>query len=202
MPQSLEPVDAGIGGTLEGAWAALVSDSGPMAAAWASAPTIVRHTGLTESFPAVDELLATPLLGPPYLSLMMGGKALEIERYCRQERVVMFNRPDLRLDLDRVEAEVRAGAAIKFKPHGALEPADRGDCPEIGRARGKRVKVWGFQSSQGEKMVPAHRDPARVLALQVTGRKRWQLDGPPPDGPWSALAPVAASVQAGRPSHA
>src|SRR5215472_17711248 len=101
MQWSPEPIDVGNGDTLE-AWSALVSDGGPLAADWGSAPTIVRHTGLTESFPTVDELLRTPLLGPPYLNLMTGGSALPTERYCRQERVVMFNRPELRLDLDRV----------------------------------------------------------------------------------------------------
>src|SRR5207302_9033887 len=109
------------------------------------------------------------------------------------ERVVRFAEARQSLDVERIEAAVRAGAAVKFNRMELWSPPIAAMARAIGRARGKRVKVWGFQSPQGENMVPAHRDPAHVVALQVDGRKDWQLDGPAPDGPWSALAPVAPS---------
>jgi hypothetical protein len=183
-------------GSPEQAVTEFVSDHGALGAAWGRSPVIVREAGLTKWFPTVAELLSSPyvsLLGPPYITLMAAGKTISPERYCRRERVVMYGKVEQMLDLDRVEAEVEAGAAVKLNRMELWCPPVAAMARAIGRARGRQVKVWGFQSPQGENMVPAHRDPAHVLAVQIAGQKHWRLEGRCPEHSWSGLAPVEAS---------
>jgi hypothetical protein len=176
---------------LECAAAAFVGADGPLAEFWGRSPVIVREAGLHRWIPGAAELLRTPLLRPPYLAVLRGGKPVPPEKYCRPDRIVLFTKLEPILDVAEVDAAVEGGAAVKFNRMELWSPPIATMAAEIGRACGRRVKAWGFLSPRGEMMVPSHRDPAHVLALQLAGTKRWQLGGPCPDGAWSPLDPMA-----------
>jgi len=173
----------------------LLAEGGCIRSSWGQQHAIVRNADLARWLPAAAELIGTPLLRPPYAVVLSGGKPMARERYCRSAKVLMGGTPEQVLDPDLVATELQAGAAVKFNRMELWSPLAAAVAREFGRASGKQVKVWGFLSPRGEMTFPSHRDPAHVVALQVDGRKRWRLDGPPPAGPWDSLADIEPSAE-------
>lgn len=165
----------------------LFGAGGAIGAAWGSAPTVVPHTGLAGFVPSASELLRTPLLRPPFLTVLVDGKVVPPARYCRADRIVNFADAEYLLDRALFESQLAAGAALKLNRMELWSPPVAALAQAIGAVCHKQVKVWGFLSPHGQKLVPSHRDPAHVVAVQLAGRKRWILGGPCPEGPWSAM---------------
>jgi hypothetical protein len=176
--------------SVQAAVAGLLSAETEIGRAWGREPAVRHQAGLADLVPSAGELLATPLLRPPYLLVMADGRPLATDRYCREERVITGGAAERVVDGDLIAAALRSGAGIKFNRMELWSPPLAGIAAEFGRMTGKAVKVWGFLSAQGETMFPPHRDPAHVLAVQLDGTKQWRLDGPCPDGSWNSLGDV------------
>ncbi|GIG68356.1 JmjC domain-containing protein [Phytomonospora endophytica] len=165
----------------------LFGPDGAIGRAWGTIPTVVRDGPLTALLPGADELLATPLLRPPFITVLDEGTPVAPSRYCRAEAFASPGRAEQIVDADALDGLLSAGAAVKFNRLELWSPAVAALASEIGAARGKKVKVWGFLSPHAQRLVPAHRDPAHVVAVQLDGRKGWILGGPCPEEAWSAM---------------
>lgn len=172
----------------------LLASGGAIAEAWGTSATVVHQAGLAEWVPAARELLRTPLLRPPYVTVFADQAPVSTDRYCRPTRIVNSMEPEPHLDVELAEAELAAGSGVKFNRMELWCPPIAAMAEGFGAACGKRVKVWGFLSPMGQKMLPWHRDSAHVLALQVEGRKRWQLGGPIPADLSTAYNRIAAKA--------
>ncbi|HEY1177339.1 MAG TPA: cupin domain-containing protein [Phytomonospora sp.] len=169
----------------------LFGPDGEIGRAWGTVPTVVRNGPLAALMPGADELLATPLLRPPFITVLDGGTPVPASRYCRTEHFASPGRAEQIVDPGALDAVLAAGAAVKFNRLELWSPVVAALASEIGAACGRKVKVWGFLSPHAQRLVPSHRDPAHVVAVQLDGRKGWILGGPCPEGAWSAMsAPV------------
>jgi hypothetical protein len=153
-----------------------------LAGAWGAEPVVTRWRGQVE-LPHSRELWSVPLLRPPFAVMLDDGRPIEAERYCRKVEVV-HRTTEYLVEPGRVEAMLSAGAALKLNHIELWHPHVAALARQLAAAVGDRVAVYGFVSPGSVRMLPPHRDPARVLVMQIEGRKRWRLDGPP-DGPWS-----------------
>lgn len=175
--------------------AGLFSAETEIGRAWGREPVILHQAGIADLVPSAGELLATPLLRPPYLLVMADGRPLAADRYCREERVITGGAAEPVVDQDRLADALRSGAGVKFNRMELWSPPLAGMAAEFGRVTGQTVKIWGFLSAQGGTMFPPHRDPAHVLAVQVDGTKEWRLDGPGPEGGWNSLGAVLPAAR-------
>ncbi len=165
----------------------LLADGGTIRATWGREPAVIHGSGLADLLPSADSLLDTPLLRPPFLTVLAGGAQVPPARYCRSEPVINISGPEYVVDRARLDAALAAGAALKLNRMELWSPPIATLAALLGAAAHRQVKVWGFLSPHGQMLVPVHRDPGHVMAVQVEGTKAWTLGGPCPDGPWSAM---------------
>lgn len=150
-------------------------------------PTLVRSAGLIVGLPNHRDLIHTPLLRPPVVTVLRAGVVVPANEYCVGERFTNTEPAQQMVDGDRLERLFDSGAAIKFNRMELWSEPLRDLAAAFARAFGRQVKVWGFASGRGDHMVPIHRDPAEVVACQVVGTKVWKLGGPSPSDRWTAM---------------
>lgn len=167
--------------------AALLAEDGPVRKVWDREPVVVRSSGLAALLPGSDSLLDTPMLRPPYVMVLMDGVQVTPNKYCRSARITNVSSPEPMVDRPRLDRVLATGAAIKLNRMELWSPPVAALASLIGAACCRKVKVWGFLSPHGQNLVPVHRDPSHVFAVQVEGTKAWTLGGPRPAGAWSAM---------------
>lgn len=165
--------------------AGLLATDGPLSVAWGRRVQVLTTDWLARRLPDAPALLRTPLLRPPYAVLLRDGRQVPPDEYCRPERIVLRSPDETVLDARRVTSALEAGAAVKFNRLELWEPTVADVAARLAAAGGRRVRVYGFWTPPGSAALPVHRDAAHVLVAQVTGRKRWQVHGPPPATGWS-----------------
>ncbi|MGW5190072.1 JmjC domain-containing protein [Kribbella sp. NPDC004138] len=170
--------------------ARLLGADGGIGSVWGKKTAVIRGSGLIGLLPTEDEILATPLLRPPYLTVMIDGEVVPQAPYLRTESISNHAPPENFFARAPLEEALAAGAAFKLNRMELWSPPVTALADAIGDITRKKVKVWGFLSPHAQKMVPYHRDPAHVIACQVAGRKRWSLGGPAPAGSWSGMKQV------------
>jgi hypothetical protein len=156
----------------------LLRESGPVSQHWGVSPAIVHGVGLAHSIPSVDEILATPMLRAPYVTLFRDQAPLPPEVYSKQERIVASMDPENIADLGRIEDQIASGAGVKFNRMELWCPPVRRVAEALSAAADRPIQVWGFYTPEQAQTLPWHRDTAHNLELQVSGRKRWFLGGP------------------------
>ncbi|WP_307717689.1 JmjC domain-containing protein [Streptomyces sp. V4I23] len=165
--------------------AGLLAADGPLSAAWGRRVQVLTTDWLAPDLPDAPALLRTPLLRPPYVVVLRDGRPVSHDEFCRTERIVLRSPDEVVLDTRRVASAVEAGAAVKFNRLELWEPTVADVAARLAAACGRRVRVYGFWTPPGSAALPVHRDAAHVLVAQITGRKRWQVHGPPPATGWS-----------------
>jgi hypothetical protein len=172
----------------EQAIAALLAEDGPIRQAWDREPVVVAAPELASLLPTADTLLGTSLLRPPFLTVLDDGAQVPLARYCRPEHIINVSGPEYIVDRGRLDALLASGTALKLNRLELWSPPITALAKSISVMSGRQVKVWGFLSPLGQMLVPSHRDPGHVMAVQVAGSKAWTLSGPRPEGAWSAMS--------------
>ncbi len=165
----------------------ILGDDGGISAAWGKSPMLLKEAGLPDSIPGVAELLRTPLLRPPYVTVLVDGVVVPNTRFCHPERIINIAPTEHVVDAALLADLLASGASVKFNRMELWSPPIRGLAERFALACGKQVKVWGFLSPHAQMLVPVHRDPAHVLAVQLEGDKHWTLGGPCPAERWSVM---------------
>src|SRR5688572_9669259 len=117
----------------------------------------------------------------PIVQLFNGG-ALAEERYT--DVVVELGAPRRRLAKRRFYAELKAGATLVVNGFEHCSPTALRLCAEVGRFGGAPVagnaylSIGGRASTGGHGTFGRHWDTHDVFALQLIGRKRWQVFAP------------------------
>src|SRR5688572_9710485 len=111
----------------------------------------------------------------PIVQLFNGG-ALAEERYT--DVVVELGAPRRRLVKRRFYAELRAGATLVVNGFEHYSPTALRLCAEVGRFYSAAVAGNAYLSIGGRGTFGRHWDTHDVFALQLIGRKRWQVFAP------------------------
>jgi Cupin superfamily protein len=145
--------------------------------------------------PKSMDLTSFQLLRPPMVTVLLDDIAVPIREYGVQERFTNLHPTEWIADPRRLRVKLDAGASIKFNRMELWHPQVGAVAAGLSSKYGKPVKAWGFLSGRGKVMVPRHRDPASVLAIQLEGSKLWQLGPPAPLDPWSAMDAVLPGIE-------
>ncbi|AUG77928.1 hypothetical protein CFP65_3121 [Kitasatospora sp. MMS16-BH015] len=154
---------------------------------WRTRPAVLRPTDPpvgAVTYAEIEQRLEDGLLKVPYIGLVQRDAHLPTERFCRP-RVVLGEVLTDYADAFQVRALIRdedATVLLRYVDQwhqGARELA-RG----LGAELGRQVEAFFFRTPPGTQGRPVHRDDADVLAVQLTGSKRWLVHGGPADGHW------------------
>ncbi len=157
------------------------------AAHWRTAPVVLHPDDppvdvlpLTE----LDSLLDHGLLKVPYIGLVHQDSHVPSERFCAP-RVVLGELVEDYADAEAVRALVRdeqATVLLRYVDqwHQGVRELAGGLADRFGR----QVEAFFFTTPPGTQGRPVHRDDADVLAIQVSGEKRWRVHAGPADGNW------------------
>ncbi|MFD8821306.1 JmjC domain-containing protein [Streptomyces sp. NPDC059605] len=157
------------------------------ASSWRRAPVVLRPgsppvdvVGTAE----LDALLDAGLLKVPYIGLVHADSHVPVERFCTP-RVVLGELVEDYADAELVRhlvEEERATVLLRYVDqwHRGVRELTAG----LGEQLGRRVEAFFFRTPAGTQGRPLHRDDADVLAVQISGEKRWYIHAGPRDGNW------------------
>ena len=111
----------------------------------------------------------------PIVQLFNGGPLAE-ERYT--DVVVELGAPRRRLAKRRFYGELKAGATLVVNGFEHYSPTALRLCAEVGRFRSAAAVGNAYLSIGGRGTFGRHWDTHDVFALQLLGRKRWQVFAP------------------------
>jgi ribosomal protein L16 Arg81 hydroxylase len=111
----------------------------------------------------------------PVFQLFNGGPVAE-DRYT--DVVMELGAPRRRLGKRRFYAELRAGATLVVNGFEHYSPAALRLCAQVRRFRGSATAGNAYLSIGGRGTFGRHWDTHDVFALQLIGRKRWQVFAP------------------------
>ena len=111
----------------------------------------------------------------PTVQLFNGGPLPE-ERYT--DVVLELGAPRRRLEKRRFYGELKAGATLVVNGFERYSPTALRLCAEVGRFRSAPVVGNAYLSIGGRGTFGRHWDTHDVFALQLIGRKRWQVFAP------------------------
>jgi hypothetical protein len=86
------------------------------------------------------------------------------------------------LDLDRVRAILARGGSLKLSEVERYSESMQSLCTALSEAMGLPFSVYLVLSPPGRSGYAVHRDPIHVVALQLHGRKVWEVYSPLGDG--------------------
>ncbi|MER8083632.1 cupin domain-containing protein [Streptomyces sp. NPDC094048] len=154
---------------------------------WRRAPAVLRPddppVDLLDTA-ELDGLLEAGLLRVPYIGLVHEDRHVPVERFCTP-RVVLGEIVDDYADAELVRHLVdveRATVLLRYVDqwHQGVRALTTGLAEQLGR----QVEAFCFRTPAGTRGRPLHRDDADVLAIQISGEKRWRVHGGPADGNW------------------
>ncbi|MET7787014.1 cupin domain-containing protein [Streptomyces sp900116325] len=154
---------------------------------WQKAPTVLRPSdppldvlALTD----VDDILDSGLLRLPYMELVHANSRVSPERFCIP-RIVLGSRVDGYVDANAVRSLVKdEGATLLLRYVDQWNKSVRNFTEEISDRLQRRVEAFYFVTPAGTQGRPIHRDDADVLAIQISGEKKWYVHDGPADGFW------------------
>lgn len=154
---------------------------------WRTRPAVLRPDDApTEvlSVADVEHLLDHGLLKVPYIGLVQKDAHLPISRFCRP-RVVLGDVQADYADGGDVRTLIREeGATVLLRYVDQWHQGVRALARGLGEELGRQVEAFFFLTPPGTQGRPVHRDDADVLAIQLSGAKRWRVHGGPADGNW------------------
>ncbi|MEU6017894.1 cupin domain-containing protein [Streptomyces sp. NPDC047515] len=154
---------------------------------WRRAPAVLRPddppVDLLDTA-ELDGLLEAGLLRVPYIGLVHEDRHVPVERFCAPRVVlgeIMDDYADAELVRHLVDVE-RATVLLRYVDqwHQGVRALTTGLSEQLGR----QVEAFCFRTPAGTRGRPLHRDDADVLAMQISGEKRWRVHGGPADGNW------------------
>ncbi|MEV5780809.1 JmjC domain-containing protein [Streptomyces sp. NPDC048448] len=154
---------------------------------WRKAPAVMRPANppvdlLTVA--DVDRLLDSGLLHVPYVEVTHESGAVPRERYCTAREVAGTMAAGY-VDAGAVRHLIREEHATLLLRHVDQWVAGvRAFTDELAEHFGRKVEAFCFVTPAGTQGRPVHRDDADVLAVQVSGVKRWKVYSGPADGNW------------------
>ncbi|MFJ4652050.1 JmjC domain-containing protein [Nocardia sp. NPDC088792] len=159
---------------------------------WRQGPVVLRPPAPPVdllSLPDVYGLIDDGLLSGPYLRLFTAEGRVPAERFCPPrlvsgEPVAGYANPDAVYELLHT-----GGATLLLRYIDQWHYGVRDFAAGLGERMGRRVEAFFFLSSR--RPTAPHRDDADVLAVQVSGAKRWLIYPGPADGDW-ATGPLPA----------
>lgn len=159
--------------------AGLVGDVERFAAEhWGRAP-MHRPSGLDLTalldIAAVEALLLAPARRPTF-RLVRDGEVLGTERSTRPVRVGGTRLDDV-ADLGRIAEAVHDGATVVVQSLQRTWPPLVDLCRSLERATSHPVQANAYLSPAGAAGLARHHDTHDVLVLQVSGSKRWEVEG-------------------------
>ncbi|SDZ01653.1 Cupin superfamily protein [Amycolatopsis xylanica] len=131
----------------------------------------------------IDELLAGGLLRAPYVEMVKSEQRISLADYT-VTRNVYEKQIGGYADTAKVHAALRDRATLLFRcaHHWHAEIADLTN--RLADELYRKTEAFVFLTPAGAQGLPAHRDDADVLCLQLAGRKRWTIYGGAPGGDW------------------
>jgi len=140
-------------------------------------PYVQRHAlrGAAFEWAELDAALQRVEPTAPIVQLFNGG-ALAEERYT--DVVAELGAPRRRLAKRRFYAELKAGATLVVNGFEHYSPTALRLCAEVGRYCSAPVAGNAYLSIGGRGTFGRHWDTHDVFALQLIGRKRWQVFAP------------------------
>jgi Cupin superfamily protein len=178
-------------------------DPAELARAWGSSPLLVPAGDAGErrfadllSLDLVDALVTAGGLRRPAVRLVSDGENLGDETFLRDRQV--GGRDVALLDPAALPARLAGGATLILQGLQFNVPAIMGFCSSLEEDLGHPVQANAYLSPPVGRAFRLHHDVHDVLALQITGRKRWQVFAPIVEAPLAGALP-AGSVPAGPP---
>ncbi|MFF7728609.1 JmjC domain-containing protein [Streptomyces sp. NPDC008001] len=158
-----------------------------LATHWRTAPAVLRpDRPPVDVLPhaELDRLLDHGLLKAPYINLVQEHGQLPTERFCTP-RVVLGEVVEDYADADAVRGLIRdERATLLLRYVDQWHQGVRALATGVGAELGRQVEAFYFLTPGGTQGRPVHRDDADVLAVQISGAKRWRVHGGPADGNW------------------
>ncbi|MEV4504819.1 JmjC domain-containing protein [Streptomyces klenkii] len=158
-----------------------------LATHWRTAPAVLRpHDPPVDVLPLaeLDRLLDHGLLKAPYINLVQEHGQLPAHRFC-VPRVVLGEVVEDYADAGAVRALIRdERATLLLRYVDQWHAGVRALTTGVGDLLGRQVEAFYFLTPGGTQGRPVHRDDADVLAVQISGAKRWRVHGGPADGNW------------------
>jgi hypothetical protein len=117
----------------------------------------------------------------PRLRLARDGRLVPHDRYLRTVGPIFANDPsslESRAAPALVEAQLRDGASVVWDRLEQVDEALQADSSALARALGCRVQSNLYIADGTDPGFDKHADGMDVLAMQIEGRKRWQLFDP------------------------
>jgi ribosomal protein L16 Arg81 hydroxylase len=127
------------------------------------------------SWADLDAVLAQIEPGEPFVKLYNRG-AVAAEAYTRES--IGLGTVRRRLDKVRFYAQLRGGATLVLNRFEEHAPLARRLCLEVARHAGQPTTSNAYVSFGGRGTFGRHWDTHDVFALQLIGRKRWQVYAP------------------------
>ncbi|MFH8472364.1 JmjC domain-containing protein [Streptomyces sp. NPDC018000] len=154
---------------------------------WRRAPAVLRPddppVDLLDTV-ELDGLLDSGLLRVPYIGLVHEGRDVPTERFCTPRVVlgeIVEDYADAALVRHLVDNE---GATVLLRYVNQWHQGVRALTTGLAEQLGRQVEAFCFRTPAGTQGRPLHRDDADVLAIQISGEKRWRIHAGPADGNW------------------
>jgi len=153
---------------------------------WRSAPAILRPA---EQFTApitlgdVDSAIDSGLLRTPYLEMIRKSTTIEESDYTTARSVNGVTSEGF-ADADGVRRLLDDGVTLLLRNVEHWHATTRELVTRLEEDLGLRVETFLFITPPGEQGLPAHRDDADVLLLQINGSKHWKIYGGPQSPHW------------------
>lgn len=154
---------------------------------WRRAPAVLRPTDPPVEVLTVaelDGLLDHGLLKVPYIGLVHEDAHVPAGRFC-EPRIVLGELVEDYADAALVRGLIRdERATVLLRYVDQWHRGVRTLTGALAERFGRQVEAFFFLTPGGTQGRPVHRDDADVLAIQISGEKRWRVHAGPADGNW------------------
>ncbi|BBY46636.1 hypothetical protein MARA_00660 (plasmid) [Mycolicibacterium arabiense] len=140
-------------------------------------PSVVTGIDVDGLFFAPAELMGLldrSLLRWPYVTVVHHGATSSIGEFTRTRNVIGHRRDGF-VDRAKIRALMNKGVSVKFNSISHWHRPVRELVTALEAQHPWAVSSYAFWTPPAESGMLPHRDPGHVVAIQLAGRKRWQL---------------------------
>lgn len=145
--------------------------------AFGQTPWLGRSPNTTALF-GIDDVdrIVTSAVRAPAIRMVQAGKRIPATEFCAPTRIGSVTLDDV-ADARKVVDLFRGGATLILQSlHRTWSPLSAW-CAELEREIGWPVQANAYLTPAGERGLASHADRHDVLAIQLHGTKRWEVDG-------------------------